>query len=113
MQRHTPADGGLGQAPAERVSRYPVQAKPGTGLAQRLVSRLPALGAGGAAGGREQGFGRGRFVAVLSRPRGPVGVQGFAQGGGDRNLSGPFGLGGGGPIAQAAVHIGPAQGQGF
>ena len=52
-------------------------------------------------------------MSVLLFPRGSVGDEGLAQGGNDRHLSSALGLGGGGPIGQAAVHVGPSQSKSF
>lgn len=113
VQRHPPAYGGLGQAPAEAMGRDPFQANPGTGGPEGLVCGLTRLRACGAASGREQRFSGGGSVAVLDCPGSPVVDQSSPQRWGDRHLTGLAGFGGDGPIGEATVDVCPAQGQGF
>lgn len=113
VKGHPPAYSGLGQGPAEAMGAHPLQTQASAGQAQGLVGGLTGLGGGGAAHRREQDFAGGGGVAMLSLPGVPVGGQHLTQGRGDRNLTGFAGFGGGGPVRQAAIHISPAQGQGF
>ena len=113
MQRHTTAHGRLGQAAAEAMGETPsrpIQAQ----VALRALSAacrdcglvvLPAAG-------KSASVGLGAWPYPIY-PGSPLVDQGSPQSWGDRHLAGLAGLGGDGPVGEAAIDVCPAQGQGF